>query len=175
MNVSDEWKKIVSGELQLQHDSRNYAAMSLVPYYMSRGTRALLSPTNWGETATALVSVDCNPSASKYTLNAYKLIIKLMETEFETSRGRTLQSFSDTSVREWLTGTTVPWCHCDLLYILGAELKSYQTQDTSDNVGRVNLRYYNVNCQIYKLLIPCFSFTSFFILLHWHPSLIHLM
>lgn len=75
--------------------------MSLVPYYVSRGTRALLSPTNWGETATALVSVDCNPSASRYTsLNAYKLIIKLVETEFETSRGRTLQSFSDTSVRE---------------------------------------------------------------------------
>lgn len=56
----------------------------------------------------------------------------------------------------------MPQCHCDLLYILGAELKSYQTQDTSDNVGRVDLRYYNVNCQIYKLLIPCFSFTSFF-------------
>lgn len=58
MNESDERKKIVFGELQLQCDSRNYAEMSLVPYYVSRGTHAPLSPTKRGEMVTTLVSVN---------------------------------------------------------------------------------------------------------------------
>lgn len=56
----------------------------------------------------------------------------------------------------------MPWCHYDLLYIFGAELKFYQTQDMSYNAGSVDLTYNTVNCQIYKVAIPFFSFHSFF-------------
>jgi len=48
---------MIFGELQLQHDSRNYAVMNLVPHYVSRGTHAPLHPTKRGKMATALVSV----------------------------------------------------------------------------------------------------------------------
>lgn len=71
----------------------------ILVYYVNRGTS---QPHKEGrECYSSGLCKDCNPSASKYTyLNEYKLSIKIVETEFEINRGRTLQSFSDTRARE---------------------------------------------------------------------------
>lgn len=55
--MSQVREKIISGVLYLQHDSRNYAAMSLVLHYMSGGTYAPLSPTKRVKLPTTLASI----------------------------------------------------------------------------------------------------------------------
>lgn len=56
---------------------------------------------------------------------------------------------------------------CDPLYILGADMKLYQIQDASDNVGRVDLRYYSGNCQITN-----YYFNVFFLFIVHYPPLL---